>query len=117
MSNESVDELINQLESLRIQETIVLQRLIAARERESLATTQGGRTRGIDTETEPFRIGGRVQVTNRIRATFGRSATINDTRAYITRVSQTRVYFRTVNGNTTWRARTNLRIVADNEDW
>jgi hypothetical protein len=110
MSNESVDELISQLELLRIQETIVLQRLVAARERESRATTRGNRTRGTsDTETEPFRAGGRVQLTNHIRLAFGRSATINDTQAYIKKVSQTRVYyFRTVSGDTTWRARSNL---------
>jgi hypothetical protein len=117
MSNESVDELINQLESLRIQEASILQRLIAARERESLAATRRTRTRETDTEIEPFTVGRRVQVTNNIRGTFGRSVTINDKRAFITRVTLTRIYFRTVNGNNTWRSRTNLRIVEDNEDW
>jgi hypothetical protein len=117
MSNESVDDLINQLKPLRIQEASILQRLIAARERESLATTRGTHTRETDTEIEPFSVGRRVQVTNNIRGTFGRSVTINDKRAFITRVTLTRIYFRTVNGNNTWRSRTNLRIVADNEDW
>jgi hypothetical protein len=117
MSTESVDELINQLESLRIQEANILQRLIAARERESHATTRGIRSRETDTEIEPFSVGRRVQATNNIRGTFGRSVTINDKRAFITRVTLTRVYFRTVNGNNTWRSRTNLQIVEDNEDW
>jgi hypothetical protein len=91
--------------------------LIAARERENLATTRGTRTRRTVSEIEPFRVGGRVQVTNRIRAAFGRSVTKNDKRALITRVTPTRVYFRTLYGNTTWKARSNLRIVEDNKDW
>ena len=123
MSNESVDELISQLEAIRIKETDILQRLVAARERETRVrareartTHQGTRTQS-DRETESFIIGGRVQITNNVRLTFGRTATINDKRAVITKITPTRIYFRTVNGTNTWRSRTNLRIVVTNEVW
>jgi hypothetical protein len=123
MSNESVDELISQLEAIRIEETDILQRLVAARERETRVRArdartahQGTRTQP-DRETESFIVGGRVQITNNVRLTFGRTATINDKRAVITKITPTRIYFRTVNGTNTWRARTNLRIVDTNEVW
>jgi hypothetical protein len=119
MSNESVDDLIRQLEALRIQEVSVLQRLVTARERETRARTrssQGTRPTAYP-EGEAFRIGDRVQITNRIRVPFGRTVTINDRRATVTSITPTRVYFLTNNGNSTWRARTNLRVVADNEVW
>jgi hypothetical protein len=123
MSNKSVDELLNQLEAIRIEETNILQRLIAARaretrarERETWARYQGTRTQP-DTETKTFIVGGRVQIINNVRLAFGRSATINDKRAIITKITPTRIYFRTVNGTTTWRARSNLQIVDTNEVW
>jgi hypothetical protein len=119
MSNESVDDLISQLETLRIQEASVLQRLVTARERETRARTrssQGARTTR-DAEGEAFRIGDRVQVTNRVRVPIGRTVTINDRRATVTHITQTRIYFLTNNGNSTWRARTNLGLVNDSEVW
>jgi hypothetical protein len=115
MSNESVDELINQLETLRIQEASVLRKLVSARERETRARTRSNedRVRNEDTrstrdEQEVFSIGDRIQVTNRVRVAFGRAVTIDDRRATVTNITPTRVYFKTVNGNTTWRARSNL---------
>jgi septal ring factor EnvC (AmiA/AmiB activator) len=117
MSNESVDDLTNQLETLRIQEASVLQRLVTACERETQARArsrevqareeEGTRTRQ-HAEAEVFSIGDRVQITNRVRVAFGRAATIDDQRATVTNTTPSRVYFKTLNGNTTWRARTNL---------
>jgi hypothetical protein len=109
MSDESVDELINQLERLRIQEATVLRRLVAARARETRTTE--------NTEDGTFRVGGRVEITNHVRVVFGRNVNINDRRARITKISPTRIYFRTVNGTNTWRAESNLRIVPSNENW
>lgn len=104
MTEESVEELINQLETLRLQESRVIERLRAARAREADPTTT-------------FIVGNRVEVTNRITIPFGRAANINDRRAIITKVKPNQIYFRTLNGSSTWRARKNLRIVPDNEVW
>jgi hypothetical protein len=110
MSEESVDDLINQLERLRIQEATILRRLVAARARETRRTEE-------DAEDGTFRVGGRVEITDRVRITFGRNVNIDDRRAIITRITPTRIYFRTVNGHTTWRAESNLRLVPRNETW
>jgi hypothetical protein len=91
MSDESVDELISQLERLRIQEETILRRLVAARARENRLRE--------DTENGTFRVGSRVEITNHVCATFGRTVTINDRRARITKIMPTRIYFRTVNRN------------------
>ena len=121
MENESaVDDLINQLETLQIEEARVLHRLVAAREHETQArATRSQGTcieRDIETE-EAFIFGGRVERTNRIGVAFGRRANINDRRAIITKVSPTRINLRTVNRTNNWRKRTNLRIVGINEAW
>ncbi len=120
MSRETVDELINQLETLQIEEARVLHRLVAAREHETQArATRSQGTcieRDIETE-EAFIFGGRVERTNRIGVAFGRRANINDRRAIITKVSPTRINLRTVNRTNNWRKRTNLRIVGINEAW
>jgi hypothetical protein len=121
MSKESVDKLINQLEELRIKEASVLRRLVSARERETRARTRSNedRVRNEDTrpEQEVFSIGDRVQVTNHVRVAFGRAVTIDDRRATVTSTTLTRVYFKTVNGNTTWRAGSNRRLGNDSEVW
>ena len=104
MSNDPVDNLIQELQRLRLQEAVVIERLVQARARES--TTQ-----------DELVIGARVFITNRITRIFGRTATLNDRRSYVTRITPTRIYVRTVNGIDTWRLRSNLRIVPDEEAW
>ena len=108
MSDDSVDSLINQLERLRLQEALVLQRLIAARQRENSGVNEP--------EREAFRVGGRITINNP-KPRFGRALTTNDTRAIITKVTETRVYYRTLNGTSTWRARFNLTIVNPEVTW
>jgi hypothetical protein len=108
MSDDSVDSLINQLERLRLQEALVLQRLIAARQRENSGVNEP--------EREAFRVGGRITINNP-KPRFGRAITTNDTRAIITKVTETRVYYRTLNGTSTWRARFNLTIVNPEVTW
>jgi hypothetical protein len=108
MSDDSVDSLIRQLERLRLQEALVLQRLIAARQRETAEINQP--------EREAFRIGGRVTINNP-KPRIGRFLNDNDTRAIITKLTTTRVYYRTLNGITTWRSRNNLTIVNPEVNW
>jgi hypothetical protein len=119
MSEDSVDSLIRQLERLRLQEALVLQNLIAARQRENSGASaqrvnSGGRATA--PEREAFRIGGRV-VINNPKPRFGRVVNTNDSRAVISKVTATRVYFKTLNGTTTWRARNNLTIVNPEVTW
>jgi hypothetical protein len=116
MPNESVDELINELEALRIQEASVLRRLVLARETETRARLRSQVTRTTRDQEIVFSVGDRVQITNRVKGAFGRAVTTNDRRATVTRITPTRIYFNTVNGHSTWRARSNLRLVNDNED-
>ena len=108
MSDDSVDSLINQLECLRLQEALVLQRLIAARQKENSGVNEP--------EREAFRVGGRVTINNP-KPRFGRATTTNDTRAIITKVTATRVYYKTLNGTATWRTRNNLTIVNPEVTW
>jgi hypothetical protein len=117
MSNDSVDDLINQLDQLRIQETNILQRLVTARERETRARARETPARRQEAEDDNFSFGDRIQITNKVRLSFGRAVTINDRRAIVTSTTPTRVYFRTVNGTNTWRARANLRKVREDEVW
>ena len=102
MSDESVDELILQLERLRIEQAIVIQRLPIARERET-----GRDTQNREPQTITINVGDQVRINNNVRLASG-IVSENDRRAIVTRTTASRVYFRTVNGRVTWRARTNL---------
>jgi hypothetical protein len=112
MSDDSVDSLIRQLERLRLQEALVLQRLIAARQRENSRTNEPTN----EPEREAFRVGGRITINNP-NTRFGRAVNSNDRRAIISKVTATRVYYKTLNGTTTWRARSNLTIVDPEVTW
>ncbi len=137
LSGDSVDELIEELTSLRLQENEVLQRLALARAREirqrSYSTneqTQDSTRRtvvtnevqdksatGINNNTKTFTKGARVRILNRVKVAAGKAVTHADKRAFITKVTPERVYFTTLNGWQTWRARKNLRLVTDEEVW
>ena len=108
MSDDSVDSLIRQLERVRLQEALVLQRLIAARQREHSEFNQP--------EREAFRIGGRVNI-NYPKPRIGRSISKNNTRAIISKVTASRVYYKTLNGTSTWRSKNNLTIVHPEVVW
>ena len=109
MSDDSVDSLIRQLDRLRLQEARVLQRLIEARQRENNSGEN-------QPDRAAFRIGGRVTVNNP-NARFGRTIGTNDRRAIITKITDTRVYYTTLSGASTWRARSNLTIVDPEVTW
>ena len=115
MSDDSVDELINQLETLRVEQDSLIQRLVVARARET-QTRNETNNKG-DTEVKIFTVGCRVRILNRVKVAHGKAVSNNDKRAIITRVTATRIYFRTVNGNETWRSRSNLRIVENDAIW
>ena len=109
MGEESVDELIQQLEHIRLQETRIIQRLVRARANE----TRANETRAQE-EEQSFRIGDKVLITNKVKVQ-GRAVTIEDRRGIVTNITSKRIYFRTESGYNTWRARTNLLVVQG--DW
>jgi hypothetical protein len=102
MSNESVDQLIAQLESLKLQETTILRKLVAARAQENS-------NRISEERAEVFSIGDTVLITNRVRTTSGHAPSSNDKTGIVTKITDKRVFFRTLSGTDTWRARHNLR--------
>ena len=101
MPTESVDELIEQLKSLKVQENEVLEKLSRAREQEKAQTRN--RTQG-NTTYEP---GDRVRITNTVKVPFTRSANARDRTATVryTRPynKQIKVFITTDNGFRTWR--------------
>ena len=104
MSSEKVNELIKELEGLRIQQAQSLvrqQEILSALREEVLIESE---------EANPdFRVGERVQITTtRNSRPHGTAATERDRTATITRITPSRIYVRTENGFHTWRARTNV---------
>jgi hypothetical protein len=83
----------------------VLERLSQAmrQEREAQNTTQG---------TE-YRVGDRVYIKNTVKKPVGRSVNAQDSKATVLYTQsgghQTKVFFRTDNGDKTWRLEKNLR--------
>ena len=108
MSSQEVEDIISRLEAIQVEEQDLLQQLRHARNAEARA------------RESPliYRRGARIFITNTITTSQGRRTTsINDRRAYITRITGNRIYFRTVNGHHTWRAKSNIRLVPESEDW
>ena len=110
MSTDNVDDLIKQLEEIKLQETTVLRRLVIARASEvRAASTQEPSQPGSEPATSSFRIGDQVEITNRVNKPFGRNADINDRKGAVIKLTKHRVFIRTVNGGTTNRAPQNLK--------
>lgn len=111
MSNESVDELIEQLKELKLKEEELLEKIIIARAAEKKSATN------INSSQKQFTVGERVYITNQLGSYIRGKPTVNDRRAFVTKVTKARVYIKTVNGRDTWRSRNNLRIVGDQDSW
>ena len=101
-----MDELLQLLESLRIQEASVIERIKEARNRERQ-----------DREVQAildviFSVGCAVEITNAVRPLHeSQRTTIRDKRGIVTRVTANRIYLTTKSGNYTWRARKNLKLL------
>lgn len=106
MAEESVDELIRQLETLRVREDTLLRQIIRARARES-QQEQG--TSGADREAARYYIGDRVRIVNPTRGLIGRPVTDRDRIGTVTKITRKRVFLQTDNGVNTNRAPENLR--------
>jgi hypothetical protein len=100
MPNKTVDELIEQLKSIKLQESSVLERLTQARRRERNEQRTG------------YGEGNRVQINNAIKTPAGRVANARDRTATVlhtrTNNNQTKVFIQTDNGDRTWRLEKNL---------
>jgi hypothetical protein len=109
MAEDSVDELILQLERLRVQEDALLRQIVQARARESQERQEN--STGADSEAASYRIGDRVRVTNQSRGILGRQATERDRVGTVIKITKKRVFLRTDNGTSTNRAPENLRRI------
>jgi len=113
MSEDSVDQLIRELEGLRVQEQAILRRLVAARARETRnPETRRSHTRD-GTQVAGFRIGDRVRITNEVRSPIGRRVNSRDRTGTVTKITRKRVFIQTDNGGSMNRAPTNLQVIED----
>lgn len=105
---QTVDELLQRLERLRIEEDQVIRQLLAARAQE---TADAATSESDTTSTREFRVGDRVRIVNAVRGPIGRPVNEGDRVGTVTKVTRKRVFLLTGNGGTTNRAPTNLRII------
>jgi len=104
---QTVDELLQHLERLRIEEDQVLRQLLAARARE---TADAATSESNATSTREFCVGDRVRIANAVRSPLGRPVNEGDRVGTVTKVTCKRVFLVTGNGGTTSHAPTNLPI-------
>ena len=103
----TVEELLHRLEALRIEENYVIQQIKQAQSREKHITTAVP-----PNNTGEFCLGCRVEITNGIKVKGSRrTVTIEDRQGTVYRLTDTRVCFTTDNGDNTWRAYKNLRVL------
>jgi hypothetical protein len=106
MPAESVDQLIEQLKDLKLQESVVLEKLSRARAKEK---AQDRDKTPRDTTYEP---GDRVRITNAVKVPFTRSVNAQDKTATVRYTKphneQIKVFITTDNGFKTWRLEKNI---------
>ena len=105
----TVDELITQLQNIRIEEALILKQLKAARVQELL-----DRKLDVPKETttlNPFKSGDSVKIINRVRLSRGRTVTSKDRLATVDSTNGDKVYFTTDNHTTNWQLHHNLTYI------
>ena len=102
----TVDELITQLQNIRIEEASIIEQLKAARAQELLSRKPEVPKK--TTTLNPFKSGDRVRIINRIRLPRGRTVTPKYRLATVNGIDGDKVYFTTDNHTTTWRLYRNL---------
>ena len=103
MAADNVDDLIKELEGLRIRQNHVLDRLRAARQRENEVVAE-----------PPLGVGDRVRILNAVHRPFGWAPPAHpqqDRIGTVTRVTATRIYITTDTAIVTWRARHNVERI------
>ena len=115
MSGRVIDDLIEQLELLRVHESRIIQKIVDERARETRSTdTASNNHSGVaEPRTRSFRIGDRVSITNAVRKPFGRKTDRGDREGVVTKITAQRVFLKTDNGSTTNRVAHNLKLVRD----
>jgi hypothetical protein len=107
MPTESVDQLIEQLKDLKLQESVVLEKLSRARAKEKAQDRNDRAPRS--TTYEP---GDRVRIINTVKVPFTRSVNARDKTATVryTRPhnAEIKVFITTDNGFKTWRLEKNI---------
>jgi hypothetical protein len=115
MQRKSVADLIQELQQLRIRETVVIAEI-----REAIEARDGAEQDIVidDVDQPPaahgLRTGDRVRIKNKIRKPATAGPSWSETRerlATVTRVTPDQVHVVTDNGTKTWRARNNLSLI------
>ena len=116
MQNKTVEELIEELQWLRIQETTVIAELREANRARN--ATQGEREKNVDVDqaAAEFRLsrGDRVRIKNRVRKPATAGPTWNENKeqlATVKRITIDQIHIVIDNGTKTWRAPNNLQLI------
>ena len=103
----TVEELLIRLEALRIEESHVIQQIRQAQNRE-----RNTRTAVAPNNIGEFCLGCRVEIINGVKSKRSRrTVTIEDRQGTVYKLTDTRVCFITDNGDNTWRAYKNIRVL------
>lgn len=105
---EDIEDLIRQLEDLRVQETVLFNRLQWRLREGNAEAFQQRAPYPAAREQRALEVGDTVRITNTIRTNRGVPVTALDREATVTRITATRVYIETVTGHRTWRIPRNL---------
>jgi hypothetical protein len=105
---ESLEELVNELQHLSIRQVEVLNRIQRLNELHAVEGTAVGRI-----QVNGFRAGDRVRITNKVKrpAAWPRERVWSESEfrsATVTKVTRLQIHFVTDNGITSWRAPNNL---------
>jgi hypothetical protein len=105
MSNDEIKDIVSRLQTLQIEQSSLIERLARVTEGRPNVVLDERTTRTtipVGTATSPFGIGDTVRVRN--------PGLLQQATGTVTKVTDTRVYIRTPNGGTLWRAPKNLII-------
>jgi hypothetical protein len=120
LSEGTVEELIEELRSLRIQQAAVINKIENAIRTESEQNGQNERQQSHDGDKARaavgfgFRRGDRVPIKNKVKKSATAGPTWSESRerlATVTRIRADQIHIKTDNGTATWRAPNNLEVI------
>jgi cell division septum initiation protein DivIVA len=116
MVEESIDELIQHLEALRVREDTLVQQIIQARARENQQQEKNTGTR-VDRAAADYWIGDCIRIVNQSRGLIGKAVTECDRVGTVTKIMRKRVFLQTDNGMNTNCAPENCDSYHDWWEW
>ena len=116
MDNKELNELLKELEDLQIQQEAVVKKIRQASTEEAPQPKRADQSaRSQSAAEDPFQVGQKVLIKNRLGQILGRTPSIKDRVGTVVKITKKRIHIKTINGSDTSRAPHNVTRLTQEE--